>query len=218
MDPKINHVKLYLLTNTFTLHDKVYTGKKWMFWLIILLMIFLVGCKNPFNPDISKKNKEPIRRDNITPRNVLDNLETSYNTQDLDLFIDCLSESFRFELLSVETDEIGVDMDGDGIKDSWWDYSQEVEYHRNLFGRGSSDGSIPAPDNIFLNLIIPQEEFWQSDNQAGREDWVIIPVYFNLVLTLFGTSNITADGYARFYLRPEGDKWEIIIWRDESNI
>ncbi len=188
--------------------------------LIILVscIIFLFGCDNPFNPETIKINDEPITRSNNTPRKVLENLEDSYNQQDLDLFERCLSQSFRFEVISVEIDEIGVDMDGDGIKDSWWDYTEEVEYHRNLFSTGSSDGTVPAPDNIYLSLQIPQEEAWQKDNQQGREDWVIIPVYFNLILTLYGSANITADGYARFYLRPEGDGWKIIIWRDESNI
>jgi len=118
----------------------------------------------------------------------------------------------------MEVDDIGIDMDGDGIKDSWWDYDKEVEYHRNLFQEGSSDGTYPSPDHIYLNLQIPQEDVWLTDNQEGREDWVIIPTYFTLSITIYGTSNITADGYARFYLRPEGDEWRIIIWRDESNI
>jgi hypothetical protein len=148
----------------------------------------------------------------------LENLEAAYNQQNIELFKNCLSESFRFILLSSEADQIGIDMDGDGIKDSWWDYHKEVEYHRNLFMDGSSDGSFPSPDNIYLNLQIPQEDAWLTDTQEGREDWVIIPVYFHLSLTLYSSSNISANGYARFYLRPEGNEWRIIIWRDESNI
>lgn len=186
--------------------------------LIIGILFSVNGCTNPFNPNIIKNASDVSTIANITPRNVLKNLETAYNQQDLDLFKSCLSTSFRFELISIETDEIGIDMDGDGIKDSWWDYDREVDYHRNLFEYGSSDGSYPSPDHIYLNLQIPQEDVWMTDNQVGREDWVIIPVFFNLSLTIYGTSNITADGYARFYLRPEGEEWRIIIWRDESNI
>lgn len=186
---------------------------------LVLLLVSLSACNNPFNPQtIAKPDNDSPTRGNTNPRYVLENLEIAYNKQDIDLFKNCLSKSFRFELISVEKDEIGIDMDGDGIKDSWWDYTEEVEYHRNLFGSGSSDGSFPSPDNIYLSLQIPQEEVWQQDSQPNREDWIIIPVYFNLVLTLYGSSNISADGYARFYLRPEGDEWKIIIWRDESNI
>jgi len=188
--------------------------------LILIIGFFLTfsGCTNPFNPDIIKIDGTNDIRENNTPRNVLKNLETSYNQQNIDLFISCLSSSFRFELISVETDDIGIDMDGDGIKDSWWDYDREVEYHRNLFRDGSSDGRYPPPDHVYLNLQIPHEDAWLTDNQEGREDWVIIPVYFNLSITIYGTSQLTAEGYARFYLRPEGDEWRIIIWRDESNI
>jgi len=186
--------------------------------ILIMLFISINGCTNPFNPNIVKTPGDHQLYSNTTPRNVLKNLEISYNQQDLDLFKSCLSTSFRFELLSMEVDEIGIDMDGDGIKDSWWDYDKEVEYHRNLFQEGSSDGAYPSPDHIYLNLQIPQEDVWLTDNQEGREDWVIIPTYFTLSITIFGTSNITADGYARFYLRPEGEEWRIIIWRDESNI
>ena len=190
-----------------------------LMWGVLAILIFVLnGCTNPFNPSIINNVPSYEIRDNTTPRNVLLNLETSYNQQDLDLFKNCLSSSFRFELISVETDEIGVDMDGDGIKDSWWDYDQEVDYHRNLFKHGSSDGVFPPPDNLYLNLQIPHEDAWLTDNQEGREDWVIIPTYFHLSLTAFGSSNITADGYARFYLRPEGNEWRIIIWRDESHI
>lgn len=186
--------------------------------LSFLTMIMLNGCTNPFNPDIINNSKNYEIRSNTTPRNVLHNLETAYNQQDLELYKSCLSKSFRFELISVETDEIGIDMDGDGIKDSWWDYDREVEYHRNLFKDGSSDGAYPPPDNIHLNLQIPHEDYWLSDSQEGREDWVIIPAYFTLAITIYDSSTISADGYARFYLRPEEKEWRIIIWRDESNI
>jgi hypothetical protein len=186
--------------------------------LLLLLLLSLISCTNPFNPQIIDNNKSYEIRANTTPRNVLENLEISYNQQDFELFKSCLSQSFRFELISVETDEIGIDMDGDGIKDSWWDYGKELEYHRNLFQEGSSDGIYPPPNNIYLNLQIPHESFWLTDDQEGREDWVIIPVFFNLSITLFGSSHISAEGYARFYLRPEMNEWRIIIWRDESNI
>ena len=192
--------------------------KKLNLLLALSSLVLIAGCVNIFNPPTFKTSKSTITRSNSSPRQVLENLETAYNQQDIELFKSCLSESFRFILLSSETESIGVDMDGDGVKDSWWDYHKEVEYHRNLFTNGSSDGSFPPPDNIYLNLQIPQEQFWLTDNQEGREDWLIIPVYFQLNVTIFTSSNISANGYARFYLRPEGEEWRIVIWRDESNI
>jgi hypothetical protein len=190
---------------------------KFLLWIIpATLSLWLIGCENPFNPKAVYNSQTYTIRANTNPRNVLENLQASYNQQDLNLFIKCLSLDFRFELLSADTDIIGIDMDGDGYKDNWWDYEKEVEYHRNLFNNGSDD--VPSPDNIYLNFQIPHAEAWQTDEQEGREDWVIIPVYFNLTLTLYGSTDVSADGYARFHLRPEGDEWRIVIWRDESNI
>jgi len=187
-------------------------------FLLPLILLFAVSCQNPFNPPVIASQPKSQHRTNATPRDVLLNLETAYNQQNIELYINCLSKDFRFELLASESDEIGIDMDGDGQKDSWWDFDKEVEYHRNLFKRGSSDGKIPAPDNIFLNLQIPPENSWQKDAAAGREDWVIIPAYFNLAITIYGSSNVSANGNARFYLKPEANEWKIAVWRDESNI
>ncbi len=186
---------------------------------ILATILFLIqGCQNPFNPPVIKNQQSYQPRANTTPRDVLLNLEAAYNQQNIDLYINCLSREFRFELLASESEELGIDMDGDGIKDSWWNYDKEVEYHQNLFQNGSSDGKIPPPDNVFLNLQIPPENSWQKDMQDGREDWIIIPAYFNLMITVYGGSNISADGNARFYLKPEANEWKIVIWRDESNI
>jgi hypothetical protein len=54
---------------------------------------------------------------------------------------------------------------------------------------------------------------------VGHEDWIIIPCNFDLILSYQeSNSSITANGIARFYLRPVGNGWKIAIWRDESNI
>lgn len=188
--------------------------------LLVICTLFLISsCENPFNPAMEYHlDLNGQQRSNRTPREVLENLEIAYNQKDIELFKNILSKDFRFELLSVETSDIGIDMDGDGIKDSWWDYETEVQYHRNLFERGSSDGSLPAPDEIYLNLIIPHEDIWQLDDQEGREGWVIIPCTFELLLTIYNYRIMRATGYARFYLKPKDNEWRIAIWRDESNI
>lgn len=196
-------------------------------YFVLALSFFIIifsGCNNIFSP----KTRVDVSSDaypNTDPDLVLKNLELAYRQKDIELYKKCLDvESFRFELISSEVTEIGVDVDGDGIKDSWWGYPKEVEYHTHLFRDGSSDQVYPSPDQIYLNLNIPTQAQWELDNQTGHEGWVIIACLFDLSL-LFRADNSTlnASGSARFYLKPIPDShgvnhWFIAIWRDESNI
>jgi len=146
-------------------------------------------------------------------------LEQAYKQKNIKLFESCLAPDFRFELLSSEVSIIGIDWNNDGLKDSWWGYEQEVEYHTNLFIDGSTDGSYPPPDQINLRLQIPSQDLWESDTQVGHESWVIIPCLFDLqLLYTANNSSLTSNGVARFYLKPIGNLWYIAVWRDESNI
>jgi len=156
---------------------------------------------------------------NRTPQEVLENLELSYKERNINIYKELLSEDFRFELISSEVNQIGVDVNNDGLRDDWWGYDQEILYTKNLFTTGSSDGSMPPPDELQLHLQIPPESSWEIDPQVGHEDWVIIPCMFDLKLSYY-TSNsmITASGVARFYLKPMNNRWYIVIWRDESNL
>ena len=184
---------------------------------LVLSILFTAGCQNPFNPDMRKQTETPRASIADSPQQVLANLQVAYNTQDIDLYKRCLSESFKFVLVSSEYTELGLDMDGDGIKDDWWGYDEEVLYHENLFVYGSSDGRTPPPYNISLSLQVPPDSLWNSA-QTGEEEYnLIVPCYFDLRLS-FETSEILANGYARFFLTEEDDVWKIIRWQDESNI
>jgi len=183
--------------------------------LAVCVLFLLIGCSNPFHPELRRDNQNGGI--NKTPEELLQSLETSYRFKNLDMFTQCLAPDFRFELLASEVSSIGIDWNNDGFKDSWWGYEQEVEYHRNLFIEGSSDGSFPPPDQINLSLQMPAK--WEYDTQAGHEGWVIYPCPFVLQL-LYTSSNssLASNGVARFYLKPVGNRWYIAIWRDESNI
>jgi len=177
----------------------------------------LSSCRNPFCPEIYDVSKDEIQ--NRTPEELLQNLERAYTERNINIYKSLLHPDFRFELLASEVSLIGIDMNNDGMRDSWWGYAQEVEYTDRMFNKGSSDGTYPPPDDIKLRLQIPPSERWQNDPEVGHEDWIIIPCNFNLILTYQeSNSSITANGIARFYLRPEGKDWKIAIWRDESNI
>ncbi|HNX01443.1 MAG TPA: hypothetical protein PLE74_03960 [Candidatus Cloacimonadota bacterium] len=191
-----------------------------------ILLILMTGCQNIFSPK-TVSNLQNEAYPNTSPDLVLKNLELAYRQKDIELYKKCLDqESFRFELISSEVQEInaGVDVDHDGITDSWWGYQREIEYHQNLFRNGSSDQQYPSPDQIYLNLTIPSQDQWELDNQTGHEGWIIIACLFDLTLSFSASnSNLSANGSARFYLKPVADShgvnhWYIAIWRDESNI
>ncbi len=186
--------------------------------ILLCICLFLTSaCTNPFHPRM--QDSDIVNVVNDSPASVLQSLEQAYTQKNLQLFTRCLASDYRFELLSSEVSSIGIDWNNDGLKDSWWGYEQEVEYHRNLFTEGSSDGSYPPPDQINLRLQIPPQEQWQSDPESGHEAWVVIPCLFDLQL-LYTSSNssIGSNGVARFYLKPINNLWYIAVWRDESNI
>jgi len=182
-----------------------------MFFLALLLS----SCNNPFRPRLYDQSDTEIL--NRTPTELLQNLERAYKEKNINIYKTLLHPDFRFELIASEVSQIGVDVNGDGFRDSWWGYDQEVEYTDHMFNFGSSDGQYPPPDEINLRLQIPSQDFWQNDPELGHEDWIVIPCSFDLILSYTTTnSSFTAGGVARFYLRPVGDRWYIAIWRDES--
>jgi len=174
----------------------------------ILISALFSSCINPFNPGIEGGRDLSIYA-NDTPDNVLRNLMLSYNQKSIDLFKDTLDKDFRFHVLSQQAPEIGQD---------WWGYEQEIDFHSNLFSRGSSDGRLSSPSNILLNLEIPPPHLWVLDNQVGHENWVIISCPFYLYLSYVSGPDISAAGFARFHLKPLNDRWYIAIWIDESYI
>ena len=183
--------------------------------LLISLLVLISSCENPFRPHLRDASSSVVQ--NRSPEELLRNLEKAYGEKNIKLFQLLLHKEYRFELLSSEVSQIGMDMDGDGIRDAWWDYEREIELTRNMFERGSSDGNMPVADQIELILRIPPQENWELDPADGHENWIIIPCPFDLILS-FNSSNSSyvASGIARFYLVQEGGRWYIMIWRDES--
>jgi len=193
------------------------TRNKLPLLLVIVLALLLSSCWNPFHPRLVDNSNDQLR--NRTPVELLQNLELAYKERNINIFKDLLALDFRFELIASEVNQIGIDVNGDGIRDSWWGYEEEVAFTENLFVHGSSDGSYPPPDDLQLRLQIPPEENWENDPELGHEDWIVIPCMFNLSLSFYASNSlITANGVARFYLKPMNNRWYIAIWRDESNI
>ncbi|MCB5246423.1 MAG: hypothetical protein PHD87_02885 [Candidatus Cloacimonetes bacterium] len=184
---------------------------------LLALALLLGSCWNPFHPPLVDNSDGTLRYG--TPLEVLQSLELAYKERNINIYKEILAPDFRFELISSEVGQIGIDVNGDGIRDSWWGYDQEVLYTSNLFSTGSTDGSTPAPDDLYLRLQVPPETNWEEDPELGHEDWVVIPCNFDLKLSYYASNSmLTASGIARFYLKPANNRWYIAIWRDESNL
>jgi hypothetical protein len=184
-------------------------------YLLLFLLLFIGACNNPFRPPLIDTSSDELL--NRSPEELLKNLEKAYKEKNINIFRNLLHPDYRFELLSSEYQQIGIDMDGDGRRDSWWGYDHEIEITRNMFERGSSDGSFPVADAIELRLQIPPQEMWERDPADGMEDYIVIPCYFDLILSYQqSNSSYVANGVARFYLAEVDGQWKIIIWRDES--
>jgi hypothetical protein len=182
-------------------------------------VLLLSGCQNPFNPDTHPAEvSNTVTTASNTPEELLKNLETAYQTQDIDLYKKCLSEDFKFVLLTTEVSDIGTDMDNDGIRDNWWGYSEEVRYHENLFSQGSSDGKYASPYQINLSLRVPTRSVWTQCTETGYEGVLIIPCGFDLRLCFSQSTDIASSGTALFYIRQEGSEWRILRWLDESSL
>lgn len=191
------------------------TPNKRAIFTLIIISLFIASCWNPFRPKLVDESSDEIK--NRSPIELLQNLERAYKERNIDIYKSLLAPHFRFELISSEVSMIGIDVNGDGIKDSWWGFDEEVEFTNNLFNHGSSDGSYPPPDELLLRLQIPPESDWEKDPELGHENWVVIGCLFDLSLVyLASNSSINATGVARFYLEPVGNSWHISIWRDES--
>ncbi len=186
--------------------------------LVIGVSLFAFACsENPFNPAMIDNISTSTDYDFSTPTKVIENLVRAYEQKNIELFKQCLAEEFRFELIASDADDIGIDMDGDGIKDSWWGYQQEILTHENLFENGSN--SYPPPDQISLDIptgIIT----WYEDNEYADLGYLHTDVRFNLLLQFNTGQTFSASGYSRYYIVNVGTDvephWSIIIWRDNS--
>ena len=175
--------------------------------LILLLLLIFVSCTNPFNPKVFDAGSHRLMGlPNDRPDNVLRNLMQAYNQMNLDLYISTLDKDFYFFVTSADIPEIGVD---------WWGYDVEIEFHRNLFNRGSNSRLVP--NAIFLDLTIPPSSDWWGDNQVGHENWLVIRCRFHLRLAFSTQNDMFATGFARFHMKPVGDRWYIGRWVDESD-
>ena len=71
----------------------------------------------------------PVQTAEDSSRAVIEKLELSYVSMDLEMYLECLTEDFQFVLDPVDW----ADWDGDGVVDSCWGRDIEEQIHEELF-------------------------------------------------------------------------------------
>ena len=167
-------------------------------------VVGLVGCSNSSGPSESGY-LEPT-----SPENVLLNLQRAYIYRNLDEYLDCLSEDFKFHF--TEADQHDVPQ-----LPPWFYKSDEQQVHENMFGDEWNVESI----NLILT-VASVETIPGGDLCMLTGDVVVIVADTDLRVSLAGGMTYLATSPQEFYFRTvtgseerEGRVlWEMFEWHD----
>jgi len=146
----------------------------------LIVALFLLRCSGPVTPEQKEGYLPPT-----TPENVILNLQVSYTNKDIDGYLECLSEDFRFYYSGVGS----------------WDKTEEERIHRNMFS-----GTNGATE---INLKLSGG--WNLEGSSDSE-WTLLRAYELKHTPNSGEVEI-ACGQVKFHLRQEeGGIWRIEKW------
>ncbi|MEW6685316.1 MAG: hypothetical protein AB1393_03810 [Candidatus Edwardsbacteria bacterium] len=172
--------------------------KKICWILLVAVCLLFSGCWNPFSPPRAT-SKKPVFLDRSTPEGLLFALVYTYNHKDIDGYLACLADSFRFEFARTDSSYLWEQ----GIFQLWWGKDKEELATRNLFIERQS---------IELTLATTSWYKWQSDTTI---QWT--RRYYTL--SLDGSPPDEISGYATFFVKQGTDLlWQIIRWVDEAKL
>lgn len=151
---------------------KTRTLTRWLALPVLVLGLLLV-CDNPFSPKIIPP-RQVAGLENTSFLNVLENLQTAYNSRNLLLFQSLLAADFKFvvnpEFVWEPTSAIrSEDIDNDGQLESYWDRDREIRLHSNMFEKAKT---------INLSFSIPDSSEWEPWNHPQTEEK--IGIYVNI--------------------------------------
>lgn len=159
---------------------------------ISIVLVFFVGCFNPFapglenNPDFSN-----VITEQETPEEVLQNFKVAYTFKDSVLYSDVLDESFVFEFFDTNIEPQSWFRDDD-LKTTGKLFKNfdviDLTWHNTLFAEGDS-----TTQKRFIRFNL---------NLFGPE--------FNFIVT--GTAIFT------FIKSDRDNKWRISRWKDETDL
>ncbi len=164
----------------------------YIFYLIITL-IFLNSCKNPFAPALLKNAADDFQLgDQRTVEGVFKNFSYAYKFKDTVLYGKLLHNDFTFNYRNYDKNI-----------DPTWTRSEDMIATARLFAAAQD-----------LNLVWNEILYLQGDSL-----FVDVSRSFSLTITFAPNDIVNVFGKAIFYLKREKptDEWKIILWRDESN-
>ena len=164
-------------------------------------VVGLIGCSNSSGPSGS---------DYLTPsspENVLLNLERAYGERDLDEYLDCMSEDFKFHF----TEE---DQQGWPQLPPWFYRSDEQQVHENMFG---DEWNV---ESIDLTLTVASVETIPGGD-VRMDDDVVIHAEADLMVNLGDLSYLATNSQDFYFRTVAGSReregrvlWEMFEWHD----
>ncbi len=172
--------------------------------LLTAVVAVLGGCSDSSGPSASGY-LEPT-----SPENVLLNVERAYGDRDLDEYLDCMSDDFKFHFTE-------ADQQGWPHFPPWFYKSDEQQVHENMFG---DEWSV---ESIDLTLMVTSvETIPGGDSGRPTGDVVVIRAAADLLVNLLGDLSYLATTPQEFRFRTVLDRdalngrahWEMFEWHD----
>ena len=169
-------------------------------YIVIVAVLAIAGCGD-LNIGIDPPIYTPIPPK--APKNVIYNLELSFNKRDINLYKQCLSPNFTFHF---HPDEVGLEVNGYVIPETW-SYEEDWAAVRKMFG-----------DAYNINMYITENDVGNSNE--GVTTYTANHVRMELVVTFdtgFWIKSYRATGTFKFEIyRKNGNVyWRITDWWDE---
>mgnify|MGYP001050676067 CR=1 FL=1 len=168
--------------------------------LKVLFPLLLGGCWNPFCPPTDPPPPAFSVFEPITPERVLSNLVVAYQTRDIDLYLSCLADSFKFHF-DVEDQGLEDMLRALGMKEDWWGKTEERLSTESLLNSLQEEGVVVTP--LFTIL---------SQDTIGSDLSVLYTRYTFDPPVIEG---LTVQGTATFHIQKDPqDHWQIAEWWD----
>ncbi len=162
--------------------------------LVIISLIFINGCTNPFAPKFDENlgNQSSTISDLKTIDGVFQNFQYAYTFKDTVIYGEFISQDFVFTYRDYENE---VDVS--------WGREEEMRATYGLFQNSQ------RLDLIWNNIVISNVDSLSANIVRG----------FNLTVTLNPTDILRVDGRVDLSLRKNQStgKWQITTWIDKSN-
>ena len=181
-------------------------------WSLSIVIILSFSCI--FSPDTGKKTPKPPLQweEPTTPRQVIENLEMSFNQLDIDFYERCLHENFFYRSPS-DVDEFDI----------YWNRSNEIEVMRKMFPACREFIFTPNEIRIYEEYgknveNKPDGAIIDSEDLHPDDIWIVCDYYItmDIFFTEMGDYKVQQDMKFKMVENLETHLYSIIRWVDET--